>query len=161
MSTIVGIDNGISGGLAGIHAGTGQLFGAIPMPVRAVGDKDEPDVDRIIAYVRAFLSPPEVAIEEPLKHAKSSQAIRSMALCFGLIVGGLEAAGIAVHRIQVNEWQREMLGRVPVGKTKIYALRKANLLWPDEKWLASARCRVPHDGMVDAALIARYHSLRK
>jgi len=35
-------------------------------------------------------------------------------------------------------------------------LLKARQLWPDETWLASPRCTKPHDGMIDAALIAEY-----
>jgi hypothetical protein len=51
-----------------------------------------------------------------------------------------------------------MLGKkVPAGQTKVFALRKANILWPEQKWLATARSYVPHDGIVDAALIAQYH----
>lgn len=42
------------------------------------------------------------------------------------------------------------------GDTKPRALAKALQLWPGETFLASERCRVPHDGMIDAALIAEY-----
>jgi len=50
-----------------------------------------------------------------------------------------------------------MLGRKrEAGMTKVLALAKANELAPDETWLASKRCTTPHDGMVDAFLIARY-----
>jgi hypothetical protein len=36
-------------------------------------------------------------------------------------------------------------------------LAKANELAPDETWLATKRSSTPHDGMVDAFLIARYY----
>ena len=49
-----------------------------------------------------------------------------------------------------------MLGRVPKGRTKEVALNLANQLEPSENWLANKRCRTPHDGMIDAYLIARY-----
>jgi hypothetical protein len=40
--------------------------------------------------------------------------------------------------------------------TKVLALAKASELAPDETWLATKRSSTPHDGMVDAFLIARY-----
>lgn len=49
-----------------------------------------------------------------------------------------------------------MLGKVLKGQTKKVALEKAQELEPEEKWLASPRCRVAHDGIVDAFLIAHY-----
>jgi hypothetical protein len=58
--------------------------------------------------------------------------------------------------VGVSEWQRKMLGRVPRGMTKKAALAKARKCWPEEKWLANERCRTPHDGIVDAVLIAQY-----
>lgn len=50
-----------------------------------------------------------------------------------------------------------MLGhlRAPYN-TKEAALDVANLLAPDECWLKNERCSKPHDGMVDAFLIAQY-----
>jgi hypothetical protein len=62
--------------------------------------------------------------------------------------------------VQVNDWQPMLLGRVPKGQTKTYALKAAAGLWPYECWLASTRCTTPHDGMVDAALIAQYARLK-
>jgi hypothetical protein len=161
MSVIIGIDNGISGGLVAISRADGLIVGKIPMPIIMHRDKEEPDIAKIISFVALFDSASlMVAIEEPLKHAKSSQAVRSMALCFGLIDGALRARGFDVVRIQVEEWQKAVLGRMPAGATKLFALARAKLLWPDEEWLASPRCRVPHDGMIDAALIAHYHRTR-
>jgi hypothetical protein len=49
-----------------------------------------------------------------------------------------------------------MLGRVPKGKTKEVALMVADKLAPEECWLKSKRASKPHDGLIDAFLIARY-----
>lgn len=38
--------------------------------------------------------------------------------------------------------------------TKATSLAAANALFPGVSWLASSRCKSPHDGIVDAALIA-------
>jgi hypothetical protein len=62
----------------------------------------------------------------------------------------------------VKEWQDVMLGkRLAKGMTKVAALASANKLWPTERWLATTRSKTPHDGMVDAALIARYNRDRQ
>jgi hypothetical protein len=58
----------------------------------------------------------------------------------------------------VKEWQDVMLGKkLAKGMTKVAALKKANELWPKEKWLASNRSKISHDGIVDAALISQYY----
>ena len=44
----------------------------------------------------------------------------------------------------------------PKGMTKKVALSKAEEIAPDECWIKNKRCKKPHDGMVDAFLIARY-----
>jgi hypothetical protein len=54
----------------------------------------------------------------------------------------------------VNYFYRDVT--VPAGESKKYALAKARELWTNETFYASPRCKTPHDGIVDAALIARY-----
>jgi hypothetical protein len=53
-------------------------------------------------------------------------------------------------------WQRVMLPNCAKGDTKPAALAKAKQLWPAETWLATNRSTKPHDGLVDAALIAEF-----
>ena len=50
-----------------------------------------------------------------------------------------------------------MLGFTPKGKTKQAALGVAQNLEPSENWLKNKRCKVPHDGIIDAFLIAHYY----
>ena len=98
----------------------------------------------------------ELAIEEPLHHARSSQAIRSMALSFGKLLGLAESRQWKVNCVSVHKWQKSMLGRVPKGKTKEVALAVANDIAPEECWRKSKRASKPHDGLIDAFLIAHY-----
>lgn len=161
IQTIVGVDNGLDGGLCALSPVSGFLFETSPMPTQMVGGKREVCPSSVRDWLLGLECPPQrilFAIEEPLKHAKSSQAMRSMALSFGTLCAAAELCGCWVRRVDVKEWQTPVLGRVPKGKTKQKALEVANKLWPDQNWLASARCRVAHDGMVDAALIAHYAS---
>jgi hypothetical protein len=57
-------------------------------------------------------------------------------------------------------WQKVMLPGCAKGDTKPAALARARQLWPAESWLASPRCSKPHDGMIDAALIAEYGRIK-
>ena len=154
---IVGIDNGLDGGLAAISCHNGDLIDRIKMPIKKVGKKREVDSLAVYRWLCDLHSPYTLAIEEPLPHAKSSAAVRSMALSFGKLVGMAESRVQQVVRVQVREWQKVMLGKVPKGETKVFALREASKLCPDENWLGSERAKKPHDGIIDAYLIARHH----
>lgn len=155
MATLIGIDNGLSGGLVALDAATGEILAIAKMPCKPVGPKNEIDPTAVLNWLLKF---PEVtvAIEEPLHFAPTLASMRSMALSFGKVVGLCAAANIPCLRVQVNDWQTEMLGkRLKKGLTKILALRKASVRWPKQKWTVGAG-KTPHDGIIDAALIALY-----
>lgn len=153
---IIGIDNGLDGGLCAISKYDGLIIDRCAMPTLKRAGKREVDTMAIYNWIRNLHTEPLIAIEEPLKHAKTSQAMRSMGISFGKILGMCESHDIKVRPIQVLDWQKKMLGKVPKSQTKVFALRKATELAPEEDWLATARSYVPHDGIVDAFLIARY-----
>jgi len=161
-TVIVGIDNGISGGLCAVAAFDGAVLTYRAMPIKTEAGKSEVDVRALLDWLEPYRNNMVVCVEEPLKHAKSSQAMRSMSISFGLILGACEAKQFEVIRTQVKEWQDVMLGkRLAKGMTKVAALASANRLWPTEQWLATTRSKTPHDGMIDAALIARYNRDRQ
>jgi hypothetical protein len=159
IQVIVGIDNGISGGIVALSQFDGSVIDYTQMPVETVDGKSEVHIKGILYWLDQFnpLST-VVVIEEPLKHAKSSQAMRSMSISFGKILGLCEAIEYPTYRMQVKEWQDVELGKkLAKGQTKAVALAKAQQHWPDETWLATSRSRTPHDGIIDAALIARHY----
>lgn len=153
---IIGIDNGLDGGLCAISKHSGSIIDRCAMPTLQRAGKREVDTKAVYNWIRNLHTEPLIAIEEPLKHSKTSQAMRSMGISFGKILGMCESHDIKVRPIQVLDWQKKMLGKVPKSQTKVFALRKATELAPEEDWLATARSYVPHDGIVDAFLIARY-----
>lgn len=155
-SVIVGIDNGLDGGLCAISAFDGGVIDKIAMPTMQRSKKREVATAKINEWLVNLNTPFTLAVEEPLAHAKSSQAVRSMAMSFGKIVGMAEVKGYDLMRVSVHKWQKEILGNVPKGQTKIFAMEKAEQLAPAENWLRNKRCRTPHDGMIDAYLIAQY-----
>ena len=153
---IVGIDNGLDGGLCAISKHSGSIIDKCAMPTFQRAGKREVDTRKIYNWICDLNTESVIAIEEPLKHAKSSQAMRSMGISFGKILGMCESHGLTVKPIQVLDWQKRMLGKVPKSQTKTFALQKAIELLPNEDWLATARSYTPHDGIIDAFLIARY-----
>ena len=158
---IVGVDNGLDGGLCAIAQFSGEIIDKISMPCQQRSKKREIDICKIHQWLSDLNTPFVMAIEEPLAHAKSSQAVRSMAISFGKLLGMAECKGYEVARISVHKWQRDVLGFIPKGMTKIAALNIAERLAPEENWLKNKRCRTPHDGMIDAFLIAHYYRQRK
>lgn len=155
---IIGIDNGLDGGLVAISKCTGAVIDKTIMPTFHRSGKREIDSRGTYDWIM-FLNPgPDflVAIEEPLHHAKSSQAVRSMGISFGKLLGMCENRNWGHCLVSVHKWQKKMLGNVPKGTTKEAAAWKAECLAPDERWQKSKRATKPHDGMVDAFLIARY-----
>jgi hypothetical protein len=157
---IVGIDNGLQGGLCAISKFDGGIIDKCSMPTMQRSKKTEIDTVRIKKWLLDMETPFVLAVEEPLGFAKSSQAVRSMALSFGKLMGMAECCGFEANRISVHKWQKQMLGAVAKGKSKVFALGMAQELAPEENWLKNKRCRTPHDGMVDAFLIARYYLTR-
>jgi hypothetical protein len=131
------------------------------MPTTRRKGKREIDVVAVEAWCRSFEGGFEFAIEEPLKHAQTSQAMRSMGISFGKLLAIAELNEWPLHAVEVRDWQKKMLGKkVPKGKTKERALAVARELAPEESWIPP-RCRVPHDGVVDAFLIALFVAQKK
>lgn len=163
-STIVAVDNGITGGICILNPVSGAIKAYRSLPTHTVAGKTEVDYLALLDWVEGQIGPEackqevDFVIEEPLKHAKTSQAMRSMSISFGATAAAFQVSGYRVHRIQVLDWQKKMLGkRLAAGQTKIAALQKARERWPEEKWFGTPRSYTPHDGVVDAALIGLYH----
>tara|TARA_R100000655_G_scaffold21217_4_gene43575 strand:+ start:30621 stop:31124 length:504 start_codon:yes stop_codon:yes gene_type:complete len=157
--TIVGIDNGLDGGLVGISSSTGSIIDKTPMKTLERCGKREVDTYKTYQWILGLDVAPKdlfIAIEEPLRHARSSQAVRSMALSFGKLLGLCEIQGWRHRCVIVRDWQKSMLGKFNKGQSKQKAFEIASNIEPLEKWLKSSRATKPHDGMIDAFLIAHY-----
>lgn len=156
---IVGIDNGLDGGLCAISKQDASIIDYTAMPTFERKEKREIDVIAIREWLRDIniKKGHDIVIEEPLKHAKSSQAMRSMGISFGTLAALARLIGHEPYCMEVRDWHKPMLGRFKKGQSKIAALKKARQLEPDELWLKNDRCRTPHDGIIDAYLIAYFY----
>lgn len=156
----VGIDNGLSGGVAAID-GDGRIVSLSEMPKTPNGKGFELDVDGLRILLSKYL-PSTVAIELPTKHSPGVLALCSTWCCYGGIRAVLAMEGVRTHEITSPlTWQKLFWTKpkMPKGRkfdTKAAALKVAKQLWPHQDWRKNDRCKVPHDGLVDAALIAEY-----
>lgn len=183
---IIGIDNALGGGLAAISRYHGVMIAKTPMPVRkrihlfektkrrkvagkvskvtAKATDAEIDARAVVDWIFKVTNGKDclIVIEECPEHAQQKAIMRSMAISYGILLGAISAA-LPAYRLAVvrsgnpkDSWQRHMLGDCDKGQTKAKAILAAYRYWPEESWLASPRCSIPHDGMIDAALIAQH-----
>jgi hypothetical protein len=154
----IGIDNGLTGGLVALSDHPGQPINMCVMPTRGKAKGNEVDAERVWAWIDEWQSCSSVTVilETPGKHSPGAQALCSMWDSYGAIRGVLESRRIRHHRITPQAWQKVMLPGCAKGDTKPAALAKARQLWPEESWLATPRSTKPHEGLIDAALIAEY-----
>lgn len=163
MNVIIGIDNGISGAIVAISAHTGAFIAALPMPTQKGATGNEINViaaKQWIAEIAGTIGSIKcVAIEQPVG-SKSYKAAVSMAGSFHALRSICDLSGLRMIPIPARTWQKFMLGKIASGDSKKSALQKAMQLWPDETFLAGKRSKVPHNGIVDASLIAEYARLK-
>lgn len=157
MKIIIGIDNGVTGGLCAM-GDDGSIIAMTAMPTQKTKRGNEVNVAAVKIWLQDLGEKwldMKVWIEEPAG-SQSAKAAASMSASFGALRGAFAWAAISFERVNPKTWQKMLLGKVEPGKTKAVALTKARELWPQEKWLATSRCEKPHDGLIDAALIAEY-----
>lgn len=157
----IGIDNGLTGGLVALSDYPGPPIESWPMPIQSKNKGNEVNAEFVWQFLDNLSNRNKltVILETPGKHSPGAQALCSMWDSFGAIRGVLESRGVRHIRIAPQTWQKAMLGKLEKGQTKPAALSKARQLWPDEKWLATPRSTKPHEGLIDAALIAEYGRL--
>jgi hypothetical protein len=156
----IGIDPGLGGGIA-LLSDEGAIIDRSPWPTIKLGKGRDTD---ILALARCVEANPGAtyALEDPGKHAPGASGLVSMRDTFSIA-----RTLLVVHRVRHEivsrplVWQREFWKKpkMPKGKkfdTKAAALAAARRLWPGEDFLATNRSTKPHDGIIDALLIAEY-----
>jgi crossover junction endodeoxyribonuclease RuvC len=146
---IVGIDPGLSGGIA-IMDEVNLVTHA--MPTVSVGKKNAICLP-VLRGMLVSANPQCVYIEKV--SAMPKQGVTSMfnfGMGYGMIQGMCAALKIPYEFVTPQEWKKTVLAGRPSGSEAEYAGQR----WPDHNWLETARCKKWHDGMIDAALIAEY-----
>ncbi len=166
----IGIDNGLSGGIACIV--DGKINALQVMPVVSDGKRNRVDSESLLRLMSGIVHSYSNK-DTPMRHvrsftiyespagSKSVKAAVSMADSFARVETILTTWKYPCLPITSRKWQKMFWSVPKMAKgqkfdTKAAALRVAKQLWPEQNWLASSRCRKPHDGLVDAALIAEF-----
>jgi hypothetical protein len=165
MINSIALDPGKSGGIAIIKSsGELQMF-TIPLIGKIV------DLHSMFVIIRELveLGPHIVCLEDvssiPGASAGSNFAFGENK---GHIEGLLVGMGASYQKVSPKAWQKVCWEGVPLMKkacgkkndTKAMSLVAAKRLFPGETFLATSRSSVPHDGLVDAALIAKYGQIK-
>ena len=167
---IVGIDPGKNGGIAIIN-GNDIILHTIPQIAKEV---DVRGLFDIFEGIRLNTEPAKIIIEDV--HSVFSASAKAN-FQFGWITGFLEGMAMSLElpyfKIQPKVWQKDVWqgGKIietPTSEkdkngnvkykvdTKATSLLAAKRLFPNTNLLATPRSKVPHDGLVDALLIAEY-----
>ena len=147
---IVGIDPGKKGAICEYYEDQ-DIIKFYPM-----------DIDIFIDLVKKWRTEmPHVYLEKA--QAMPTQGVRSMfnyGRHYGMLEGILLGASINYEAVAPQTWTSVMT-RDYLGETgKERALEAVKFLFPDVNLLATKRSKKPHDGFVDALLIAEYGKRR-
>ena len=145
----VGIDPGQKGGICFLNEQK-QIEHIEPMP----------KPDKLASIIKASIKTiKHVCLEK--SHSHSNQGIRSTfsyAEGYGIIQGILIANKVPFSLVHPRTWQKHLILTTRLKDSKAKALYSANRHFKKNKsfWLPTSRHRTPHDGIIDAALIALY-----
>ena len=178
-----GVDLGLTGGLVVLDS-NGKVCYKKAMDDGLIKPDDTPDVKKIYAVINHFQkkSTVHVVLERFAGfHGQSKKSVASLERQGGKIYGIVELMSIPYTASLPKNWQKIICGdtkqydkityvktdrkdaegnvikkKVIKKDTKRIALVTVNRLFPKEKWLKNSNCRVPHDGLIDACLLALY-----
>lgn len=155
MRLTVGIDPGLSGGVAALD-GAGTVVGIWPMPV--AGGEVHPaglaDLFRSLRCLDSHQDIGRVCLEKVAAMPKQGvSSTFTFGSGWGMVRGVCAALGIPVQLVPPTVWKK----RVLLGFThdKAGALQFCAGRWPTTD-LVLPGCRKPHDGIADALCLAEY-----
>lgn len=157
----LGVDPGVSGAFSVLDE-QGNTVEMLVMPM--IGK--EYDVRSIIDFLSKYKNDSHIFIENVKAVSGvpvSSTSSFNFGFGVGLLNGIIQALEIPYTKVAVATWQKEMWEGVAEQKksngkkdTKTMSLIASRRLFPKDDFLATSRSRVPHDGLVDATLIAEH-----
>ena len=163
----IGIDNGLHGGMVALND-DGKIIAKAIMPIypkkKVKGERQfvvERDLCKWLKKLKAQ-GPCKVCLERPT-FSQSATAAVSMHDSFGTTRTVIKLLGMALIEVDPKHWQacfwKKPKNFNEIGwTTKNQALRTVNNNWLNINWLNpdKPKSRTPHDGMIDACLIAEY-----
>jgi hypothetical protein len=170
MRYILGIDPGLNGGIVLVDE-QGKIRRKHTIP-RTGGKTGPVDVHALKEIAQNYIKYDVTVFMEELAYnalfVMSKGSVARLYHCYG-VIEGVFAAEYSYQEVSYKTWQPIMFkGVKPIYKkkkkgqkkasrdTKAMALATAKRIKPKEKFLKTKRSSTPHDGLVDAYLIAEY-----
>ncbi len=157
MSNFGGIDPGMQGAFVVIDdAGQIVVKHKVPMLVSAKG-KNQYNIQRMVEIVSEHLPLQFVCLE--LIHSMPLQGVVStfkLGFGLGLWEGILTALKVPYTMVSPQRWQKTILCDFNRDIIKQASVMYAQKIWPQERWMATERSRVPDNNLTDAACLAMY-----
>ena len=155
LDFVVAIDPGKKGGIVGMHKQSGSIGVMEVMPL--IGGKEfDPTGFMFLLQKRPNIV--HVFVEKC--QAYRGQGIVSAfnyARDYGIIIGILTALRLPYTLVKPQIWQKDIfIGTIDKIDPKVKAAQAAGRLFPNVSFLATERSKKPHDGLIDAALIAEW-----
>ena len=164
-NSYIGIDPGKLGAIVVVVCDHNNVIVKIEkhtMPVNSVGSIDVRALDDILTNISSRGSQvPQHCILENVHAIPGAGAKSNFSFGFncGIIFALLTAHKIPYTTISPKVWQKEMWAGIPRSSTtsaKNMSLEAVKRLFPHEDLRATTRSRTPHDGLIDALLIAEF-----
>jgi hypothetical protein len=157
MRPVIGIDPGLEGGLACLGDHGLQIEVMPTVGATKLREIDIPQTLRLLRGWRETLGARHLIIEKV--SARPGNGVQGM-FRFGVGVGVVKGLAVAldfsITEVMPTSWHRRICAGMPAGDPKGNARKRVSQLWPNVSFLRTPRSSLPHDGMVDAALIAAY-----
>jgi len=154
---IIGIDPGQTGGIVQID-GDGKILKKFGIPIIKSGYKVIIDLVGLRKVFEEISDSDFIFIEKVHSMPRDSPASAfKFGSTFGIKLGLITASKIPFDMVAPNTWTKKM--HADMDKTmnsKKRSLIVAQRLYPNEKFLLTPKCSKPHDGLIDATLIAEY-----
>jgi crossover junction endodeoxyribonuclease RuvC len=154
---VLGIDPGFKGGLAFLGM-DGHLIQVAAMPVAKGKGGTELDVPGLVGLIRSIQADHDIRLVVVERvHSRPGQGLAStfsFGQSTGEVLGIVKALGLPLERPLPQAWKKEVLSGT--AKDKAAAIAYAAARFPTTSLLATARSRVPHEGLADAVCLAEH-----
>jgi len=160
----VGVDPGKSGAIAFLDNETGVAVAQVTPMIPASGSREEfdlPAIRDVFLHAAALAGGPHRLFVTVEKTQPMPPSFPGGSANFARGVGRgwewmLVALGVPYYLVAPRTWQKAMHAGTPESDTKQRSIMAAQRFFPLVSLLASPRCRVHHDGMAEALLLAAY-----
>lgn len=156
MDYIIGIDNGLNGGMVVIDKKY-KLVDKTIMPVISNGSKKQYDTLKICEFLKKYINNCFVFLEkaQPRFNDGKKQCFMT-GFGYGLMQGIITSMNLPYQIISPKEWQKNVFNGINADNTKVASVLFCKRMFPLEDWTPTQRSQKEHDGLTDACCIAIY-----